>query len=208
MVDRAARQGGEDSARHGDAGLPGRVGKAQYRVGVGHVEVVADQRPAERREQVVDEHGAHVRLAAAMRVAQQGDTVAPFVRAAGGDERFDVFHDDAFRPRGGVEAGAAGFDDQDVTVGQGIDRARVFQPGSQRLDMQAGRDLGCFACFPADDFGQAHGREQVLLWRRQHGVRPDLGLHIERASGGQYQGGAGQLQPEQRGRGVHCLAPE
>jgi hypothetical protein len=71
MVARAGRQVRDLDRRSRDLRRAGRVREAHDRVGIRDVEVVADQRHAERRVQVVGEHRAQVRHAVAVGVAQQ-----------------------------------------------------------------------------------------------------------------------------------------
>ena len=52
------------------------VGIANDRIGIGDVEIVADQRHAERRVEMIEEHALHFGLAVPVRVAQQRDAVA------------------------------------------------------------------------------------------------------------------------------------
>jgi hypothetical protein len=54
-----------------DLRLPGAVREADHRIGVGDVEVVADQRHAERRVQVLEEHRLELGRAVVAQAAQQ-----------------------------------------------------------------------------------------------------------------------------------------
>ena len=56
VVDQAAGKVDHLLTRRGDPGLPRSVGKAQDRVGVGDVEIIADQHHTERRVQMVDKY--------------------------------------------------------------------------------------------------------------------------------------------------------
>ena len=76
MVDRPARKRHEGRAGLADFGVALGVGIAHDGVGVGDIEIVADQRHAERRIQMIEEDGAHVGHAVAIGVAQQRDAVA------------------------------------------------------------------------------------------------------------------------------------
>jgi len=69
MIDGAAGKVGELGARGGDAGLPFLIGIADDCVGVGDVKIIADQRDAERRIEVVQEDGSYSGSAIAFGVA-------------------------------------------------------------------------------------------------------------------------------------------
>jgi hypothetical protein len=75
MIDRSARKIGELGAGSGDAGLPFLIGIADDGIGVRNVQIVADQRDAERRIEVVQEDGSQFGSAIAIG-AQQRDAVS------------------------------------------------------------------------------------------------------------------------------------
>ena len=76
VIDRPARQLRQSRARRGDLGVALVVGISDDGVGVGDIEIVADQRDAERRVEMIEEDALGVRHAVAIGVTQQGDAVA------------------------------------------------------------------------------------------------------------------------------------
>jgi hypothetical protein len=73
--------------------------------------------------------------------------------------RFNPARDNVLRPADGLDVRRLGFDDQNVAIRQGVDRARVLEALRERLDLQSRRDGRRFSLLPADDPGEAHGRE-------------------------------------------------
>ena len=71
MVDRTAGQLGEPRAGRPDLGVALLVRIADDGIGVGDVEIVADEGHAERRIQMIEEDAADLRLAVAVGVTQQ-----------------------------------------------------------------------------------------------------------------------------------------
>src|SRR3954454_8112290 len=98
MVDWPARQRRQHRARRGDLGITFGVGISDDRIGVGDIEIVADQRDAERRVEMVEEDALRVRDAVAVAVAQQRDAVALAGVAAGCRPGLDVSHYDFLGP--------------------------------------------------------------------------------------------------------------
>src|SRR5450755_4028031 len=82
MIDRAARKVGELGAGSRDRGLPILIGIADDGVGVGDIKLIADQRHAERRIEVVQEDGSFGN-AITISVAQQRDAVSALGVGAG-----------------------------------------------------------------------------------------------------------------------------
>ena len=83
MIDRAAGKVGQLGARSGDAGLPFLIGIAHDRVGVRNVEIMANQRDAKGRIEVVQEHGPYIGNAVILGVAQQRNAVSALALGAG-----------------------------------------------------------------------------------------------------------------------------
>src|SRR5437764_3135143 len=77
VVARAGRQVDYFHAGRRDARLAGRIRKAEYRIGIGHVEVIAHEHHAERRVQPCEEDGTRFRDAVTIGVAQEYDSVSP-----------------------------------------------------------------------------------------------------------------------------------
>ena len=74
---------------------------------------------------------------------------------------------------------------QDIAIGQHIERARIFEVLGEDIDRQPGRDFRPGAA-PADIGDDFHRRQQILVERRQIGMRADLAARIARlgAAGG------------------------
>src|ERR1700746_3666866 len=83
MIDRAARKVGELGAGSRDAGLPFLIGIAHDGVRVRYVKIIADQRDAERRIELVQEDGSYIGNAVTLGVAQQRDAVSALGCGAG-----------------------------------------------------------------------------------------------------------------------------
>jgi hypothetical protein len=54
----------------------------------------------------------------------------------------------------------------------------MLQPGRERFDLQSLRNRRRFSLLPAEDLGDMHGRQQILLQIGQDGVGADLGVRI------------------------------
>src|SRR5262249_52307982 len=76
MIDRPAWQWSQRRTRCGDFGVAFVVGISDDGVGVGDVEIVADQRDAEWRIEMIEEYAPGVRHAVAVSITQQRDAVA------------------------------------------------------------------------------------------------------------------------------------
>jgi len=55
----------------------------------------------------------------------------------------------------------------------------MVQIACQRLYSKASRSGRCLAGTPTHDLGDVDGRNQILLWRWQDGIGPDLRIAIE-----------------------------
>ena len=68
MIDRPAGKIGELGAGSGDVGLSFLIGIADNGIGIRNVEIIADQRDAERRIEVVQEDGSLIGNAVAVQI--------------------------------------------------------------------------------------------------------------------------------------------
>ena len=195
MIAPAGRQIDDLFPLRGDLGLAFLIRKAQDRVGVGDIEILADERHAERRVEVLQEDCARLRDSIAVGIAQQRDTVGAGDRSAGAAKHQprDPAHDAALLlpPRRGV-----GLRHQHVAVRQHIEPARMIEPGRQGVDRETlGRNRHA-AVGPADRRRDIDGRDHGLVRLRQGRVRPDARL------GRQFRGlAAGREQDEQKRQG-------
>src|SRR4029077_15183248 len=180
VVDGAAGKRRQYGAGRGDLRIARRVGIANDRIGIGDIEVVADQGHTEGRVEVIEEDALRLRLAVAVSVAQQRYAVARPGVPARSDPGLNPAHDQILRAVDGIGPGLPRLDHQDVAVGENVDRARMLEAGRQRLNLQTVRDGRLFALLPADDPRKMHRREQILLKRGQVRVWPDLTCDIER----------------------------
>ena len=206
MVDRPARQFGKQRAGPVDAGLARLVGKAQHAVGVGDIEIAAHQHHAERRMQMVDEDVPFVGDAVAVGVTQQQDAVARLDARMG--PLLDQVHDDLLGTADRL-ARAVRFRHQHIAIGQGVDRAGIFQSPGQGGDTQSCRHFR-HGVTPADILHHMHGRYQILVRRGQVRMRPDLLCGIVRigaaaAKGDQRRGR--QKMPPRHGRSPATATP-
>ena len=164
VVDVAGGQFGQPGGGGGDGGVAFGVGKAQHRIGVGHVQVIAHQRHAKGRMQVLQEHAALVGHAVAVGVAQQHDAVGR--GHAGAGALHHLAHHPAFDALV-VLGRLVAFGHQHVAVGQHVHPARVVQPAGKGHHVQPGHGNGLGAFRPADGRGNVDGGNQVFFWRRQ-----------------------------------------
>jgi len=163
----------------GDARVAGRIRKAQHRVGVRDVQIVAHQRHAERRVQPFEQHRTQIGHAVSVGVAQQCDAV----RAGYAGTR--ALHDQAHHPADDSLAvfglgRSVGLGHQHVAVGQRIKPARVVEAGREGGHAQAGGGLRCGAGGPALRRCDVDGRDQRALRCRQDRLRPGAGRHRQR----------------------------
>ena len=70
VIDRAAWQGGQNSAGLSDNCFPERIVEAKDSIRISDIKVVTNQSYAKRRVEVIDENGAEVIVAITMRVAK------------------------------------------------------------------------------------------------------------------------------------------
>ena len=115
VVIEARRQFGDYAGRRRDLGLPAAIGKAQQAIGIGDVEVIADQGHAERRVQVVQKHRAQVDHAVMVAVAQQGDAVG--AGHAGTGAGHDLAGNPALKAETAVGGGRIAFRHQHIAIG-------------------------------------------------------------------------------------------
>ncbi len=188
MVNRPARQIAQLRTGSGDAGLARGIGVADHRIGVGYIELIADQHDAERRIQMIDEHRSLVRQTVAVGVAEQQDALA------GLSSRvcclLDPVHDDFLRSVDRRGRGAS-FNHQDVTVRQHIQRAGIRKPGRELLDFEARRD-GRRRAVPTRHLCGMHRRQQVLMNRGKIRIGAKLPMGVDgsrTARGGREQAG-------------------
>ena len=169
------------------------IGEFHDRIGIGDVEILADQHHAERRIQPAEEDAARLGDAVAVGVAQQRDAVGarhpgarPFLRLPV-DKALDALA--VVRLRRRVALG-----DQHVAVGQHIDRARMIEPGREGRDRHAvgGDRLG--AVGPAADRGDIDRRDPRMFRRRQGGRRTVALRHGRGRLPGVVAGGKRQRQ--------------
>ncbi len=190
MVDRPARQRRQHRARCGDPGIPFGVGISDDRIGIGDIEIVADQRDAERRVEMVEEDALRIRHAVAIAVTQQRDAVTrPGIVAAGGRPGLDESHDELLRPLDRSPFRGLGFHHQHVAVGQHVEETRMLQAGGEGLDLQALRHRRRLALLPADNARDVDWRQQILLdvWKLRVGTDLRLGIAAAVVAGGQKQ---------------------
>ncbi len=181
MINRSARERRQHGAGCGDFRIALGVGIFHDRIGVGDIEIIADQRDAEGRVEMVEEDALRIRHPIAIAVAQKRDAVALAGIAAGCRPGLDKTHDDFLRPLDRRGLRRLGFHHQHVAVGQHIERARMLQAGRKGLGLQALRNGRRLVLLPADDARNVHRRQQILLDVRQHGVGADLRLGIAAA---------------------------
>ena len=141
MIDLAARKPRYSCARCGDAGRAGFIGKAHQRIGVGDVEVIANQRHAERRIEALQENLPHLGRAIAVCIAQQRDAIGAGYRGA------SAFHHLAHDPTLDAAAvlatgGRVRFGNEHIAIRQYIDPARVVKISGEAVDRQTVCDRG------------------------------------------------------------------
>ena len=176
MVDGTCRQVGDLHAWRVDLGLPLRIGEAHDRVGIGDVEVVADERHAERRIEVFEENGSRFRNAIAVGVAQKRNAVRARDAGAGPllrhvkEEAFDPFG--VLRPRPDRWFRRRGRRHWAARRASGGDRARWRRALTARSD--AG--VGWVPVGPTLGGGDVHGGNERGIGRRYRGIRTDAGL--------------------------------
>ena len=205
VVDRPGRQVDELGALAVEMRLARRIGKADHGVGVGDVELVADQRHAERRAEMVGEHRRRLRRAVWTQAAQQRDAVG--ARRAGTGTLHQLAHDHALDALAVFGLGRRiGLGDEHVAIRQHVEPARMVESGGVSGHPKAGGGdrLGAFA--PALGRRDVDGRQQGLVRRRQLRRGTHAGGHRQgrRFTAGREQGGCGQWrEKEEGGRSFH-----
>ncbi len=202
VVDGAAGEIDHLHAGYGDLGLPAAVGKAQQRVGVGDVKVVADEGHAEGRIEALEEYRAGLGHAVAIGVAQQGDAVG--AGHAGTGTPHHQLRDPALDARGVFGPGRrVGLGYQHVAIGQHEEPARMVECVGKGGDAQARRSGRGGAGGPALGRRDVDGGEQRLVRRRQLRVGTDPGRNRQRrlvAAGGQQRRRDQRNERGERGR--------
>ncbi|SOZ09699.1 protein of unknown function (plasmid) [Cupriavidus taiwanensis] len=218
MVERPAGQVDHLLRRGADFGLAVLVREAQQRVGGGHIEVIADQRHAERRIHVLQEHRALVGNAVAVAVAQQRDAVG--AGRAGAGALHHHLHDPALDALAVVGLGRRiALGHQHVAVGQHIDPARMVQLVGKRRHRHAFRRHRALARGPADGRRDLDGGNRGLVGGRQlwGGPETSFGRQLggfaagdergHHGHGARQHGGAQQAQGRAQGGG-HRHGPD
>src|SRR4029079_19544354 len=165
MVDWTARKVRDLYARRVDPGLPVHIREAQDRIRVGDVEIVTDERHAERRIEVFEEHDSRLCNSVAVGVMQKRDAV--WARAAGSGPFLRHVKEEAFYPFGVLRpVRTVGFGHQDVAIGKDVEPARELEPGGESIDCEArgGRRLGALG--PSLGGGDVDGGDQGAIRRR------------------------------------------
>ena len=128
-----------------DLGVAGVIGELEDRVGIRDIEILTDQHHAERRIQPADEDASGLGDAVAVAVAQQRDAVG--ARRCGASRLAEQFLRPSSDPLAIVRLRRRiAFRHQHVAVGQHIDRARMIEPGRERVHRHAARRRS--ACAP------------------------------------------------------------
>jgi len=94
----SGRQVGNLAARSRDLSLPRFIGEAHQRIGIGDIQIIADQRHAERRVKAFKEGGLQIGYAIPVGIAQQSDAVSTVHAGTGAG------HDDVANPAFQIEA--------------------------------------------------------------------------------------------------------
>jgi hypothetical protein len=202
MVEGTSRQVRELHAGGGDFGVAGAVEKFHDRIGVGDIEIVADERHAERRVQSLEEGGSGFRNAVAVGIPQQRDAVG--ARRTGAGAAHDQFSDpalDALVLVGPLRR--VGFGHQHIAIGQDIDRSRMIEPSGKCIHRHSVGRNRLAAGGPANGLGDVDGRYQRFFRFAERGLGakglPDRGGFLIVA--------AGQRQSEAHGKGRKQTIP-
>ena len=135
MVDGTGRKVRDLYARRVDPGLSIHIWEAQDRIRVGDVEIVTDERHAERRIEVFEEHGSRLRNPVAVGVTQKRDAVC--ARDAGAGPFLRHVKEEAFYPFGVLRpVRTVGFGHQDVTIRKHVEPAGVIEPSGESVDCE------------------------------------------------------------------------
>ena len=121
VVDGATRKRRQHGAGRGDLCIACRVGIPNDRIGIGDIEVVADQDHAEGRVEVIEEDALRLGLAVAIGVAQQRYAVARPGVPARSDSGLNPAHDQILRAVDRIGPRLPRLDHQDVAVWENVD---------------------------------------------------------------------------------------
>ena len=178
MIDRSTRQRRQHFAGRGDLRLVGLIRIFDDGIGVGNVEIITDQRHAERRIQMVEKDRLHVGDAVAVGIAEQRDAVARSRLSARCRPGLDVSHDDFLGTLDRRGLRRLGFDHQNIAVGQHVDRARMLKPGRHGLNLETLGHRRRLSLLPANHLGDMHRRKQILLQVGQLGIGADFDIRV------------------------------
>ena len=193
VVEWAAGQVGNPGAFGGDLRGAWFVGEAHHAVGVGDIEVVADQRHAEGRIEPLEQSAAHLRDTVAVGVAQQGNAVG--AGHAGAGARHHLVHDPHAQAVAVGPAGRVGFGHEHVAVGQHVQPARVIELVGECHHLRARRGHRRCAAAPAAGRGDLDCGQQAGGGRRQ--------LRLSAGAGRNSESGRVAARREHADRGEH-----
>ncbi len=151
---------------------PGGVGELHDRIGVGDVQIVADERHAERRIETGEKRTLELRDAIAVRIAQQRDAIGRRHGRAGLGHHLllhralDALAIFRTRRRGG-------FGHQHIAVRQGVQPARMLEAAGEGVHLDTGRRRRLHVRRPALGFRDLHHRDGLLLGLRQRRIGAD-----------------------------------
>src|SRR5437660_10580245 len=126
MIDRAARKISQLGAQGGNAGLSFLIGIADDGISVRDIKVVADQGHAERRVEMVQEHGSQLGDAVAIGVAQQRNAVC--VLGLGSGEPLYPASDDVLGPVN-RRLWTVALNHQHVSIWENVEGPRMLKAG-------------------------------------------------------------------------------
>ena len=153
----------------------GSIGKAQDRVRVGDIEIIAHQCHAEWRVEPAQEYAPDLGNPILISVAQDGDAVG--ARDGGSRLLHEQPHEESlyplavFRSRGRTALG-----DQHVAIGQDMQPARMVQPIGEEIDDQSGRGARLAARWPTPSRCNFDRGDQRLARGGKRGGRPEARL--------------------------------
>jgi hypothetical protein len=175
VIERAAGQVGDLLCRLHNLCITLLVGEAHHGIGIGDIERVADQRHAERRIEVLQQHRAHLGDAVTIGVAQKRDAVGARRACAGPLLRLRVDHTlDALGIFGPLRTVA--LCDQDIAIRQHQKPARVLEPLGEGSNRKSLCRRGLCALRPALGGGDVDSRDQSRVGLRQRGTWADAAL--------------------------------
>jgi hypothetical protein len=151
MINGPGRQIGNLTARRIDSRRAWRIVESQQRIGVGNVQVVADQSHSKRRMQVVEENRADVSLAVTVCISQQAYSICTGYCCSGSFHH--SFHEPAAQPGCILRPGRRiGFGDEHVAIRQYINPSRVIQLAGKGGYGEAHRRRGRQVSLPANSW--------------------------------------------------------